>query len=421
MTAAVQPPGPRTVLALMAGRGAYRAASYGSGLVLLALWDADEFAGYAAAVGSVTWLTLLVASGPEKAALALLPRPGGARLERLFVTLAVLPFGGCLALWLPLAATGTTPAARYAAAAALTSGIGCCTVLVGLHRLRGRPLVDAAAFAGLAAGYGATLGLAVRPGITAEQALTVLVAVVGVIAVALLGGLVHRLPPIRPGRSARLGAIRAAALLGVGELLSAASVSLLYALFATTGDAAATSLFYLLLVVSAVLSAGWGYLLRIRQPSVVAWLLRSGPAAGWRLAGRLLGAALTLGVPLAAALAVAIVLDVPAVVLGPAAVALELAVFGTGLTALLVLENIDTGGRRWSAAGAVIQFLVVAATGWFLVPAAGAVGGFAALIAGELTKAAALRGIVARRARAAGAGRSPAVGRGTPYEPGGRR
>lgn len=395
---------PRTVAVLMAGRGGYRAALYGAGLGLLALWGADEFARYASAVGSVTWLTLLVASGPEKAALALVPRPGGPPLVRLFTVLAVLPFALCLTAGLLLAGAGHPVPARYAAAAAVTSGVGCCTVLVGLHRLHGRPLADPAAFLSIAAGYAAAVGVAIRPGATAGGVLALLVGVLTVVNVALFGGLVRRWPPTRPSRPDALAALRAAAVLGVGELLSAASVSLLYAVFAAAGDAAQTSRFYLLLVVSAVLSAGWGYLLRIRQPMVVNWLRRTGAAAGWRLAGRLLGAVLALGAPATVALALATALDAPHGLLGPTALTLEIVIFGTTGVALLVLENIDAGGRRWSAVGALIQFGTVAATGLVLVPAAGAVGGFVALIVGELAKAATLRGVVARRARTAAAG-----------------
>ncbi|MFC7548607.1 hypothetical protein [Plantactinospora sp. GCM10030261] len=388
----------------MAGRGAYRVALYGAGLGLLALWGEGEFARYASAIGSVTWLTLLVASGPEKAALALIPRPGGPPLERLFTVLAALPFSLCAVVWLVLAAAGGPPAARYAAAAAVTSGVGCCTVLVALYRLRGRPLADPAAFLGIAAGYAAAVGLAVRPGLTASGVLALLVGVLLVVNMALLGGLARQRPAsrrVRPARPAGLAALWAAAVLGVGELLSAASVSVLYAVFAATGDAAQTSQFYLLIVASAVLSAGWGYLLRIRQPQVVGWLRRSDAGAGWRLAGRLLGAVLALGVPLTAVLAIAIAWDVPRGVLGPAAVVLELAIFATTVSALLLVENIDAGGRRWSATVALIQFLTVAVAGWLLVPTAGAVGGFVALIGGELIKAAVLRAIVVRRARAA--------------------
>jgi hypothetical protein len=85
-----------------------------------------------------------------------------------------------------------------------------------------------------------------------------------------------------------------------------------------------------------------------------------------------------------------------------AVVGIEMGLFVTSAIALVVLENLDALGRRWSATGALIQFGVVAFAGWWLIPAAGALGGFAAFVLGEIVRTAVLRTMVARRQHDAG-------------------
>jgi hypothetical protein len=91
-----------------------------------------------------------------------------------------------------------------------------------------------------------------------------------------------------------------------------------------------------------------------------------------------------------------------------AAVALEMSLYAATTASLLVAENIDARGRRWSAGGALAQFVTVAAAGWLLVPLTGAAGAFGALCAGEVVKAAALHH-VARWVDKRGMGEAAAV------------
>lgn len=72
------------------------------------------------------------------------------------------------------------------------------------------------------------------------------------------------------------------------------------------------------------------------------------------------------------------------------AIAVEIVLFGANAVSALLLEVSGARGRRWSAQAAA-QFAVVAGTGWLLVPVTGALGGVAALVAGELVRAALLR------------------------------
>jgi hypothetical protein len=393
-------PRPRVVAALFTGRGAYRLAVYGAGLGLLALWGEAEFAGYATATGATAWVAALLAGGVEKAALALVPRPDGGSLRRLFGLLAVGPFGVLTAGWLAIAAVDPGgAAARYAAAAALTAGVGGCAVLVALYRLRGAPHVDALAHLGIAAAHAAVVALVAVARLGAHAVLAVLVGVLALVDAALLAGLWPDLRGAGAARPARTAALRAAVVLGAGELLAMVAGSLLFALFALAGDAARTSRFYVLLVVSSAVAVGWAYALRLAQPSLVGWLLRVGPAGGWRRARRLVDAALLAGAPAAAGLLVAGLVAGPGGWLAVAALAVEIGLYAVATTAAVVLENIDAPGRRWSAAGAVAHVATVAAAGWWLVPAAGAAGGLGALVAGELVRMAVLRGLVTRAAR----------------------
>ncbi|WP_422752210.1 hypothetical protein [Micromonospora sp. WMMD708] len=425
-------PRPRVVVVLLAGRGAYRLAVYAAGLILLAVWGPDEFAAYAGPVGALAWYTVAVSSGPEKAALTLIARPGGAHLHRLVRAIAVTGLAVPLAGWLLLIVAGAgDTAVRYAAAATAAGGIGCATVLVALYRLRGAPLVDGAAYLTVAVAYAVAVALALA-GAGATQVLTALAAAGIAVNTALLVGLARgdRSPPgpkagadtarkqatqypdpaahggtARPADPAtdhgdavasdvpalsRRVALRAAALLGVAELSGTAGASALYAALAGLGDAAEISLFYVLAVVTSVVSTGWGYLLRLVQPAVADRYDQAGEQAGWRAARRTLGATMAFGLPAAVALTAAATAGAGPDLVYPA-IAVEIVLFGANAVSALLLEVSGARGRRWSAQAAAAQFAVVAGTGWLLVPVTGALGGVAALVAGELVRAALLR------------------------------
>ncbi|NUP66613.1 MAG: hypothetical protein HOW71_31070, partial [Nonomuraea sp.] len=69
-----------------------------------------------------------------------------------------------------------------------------------------------------------------------------------------------------------------------------------------------------------------------------------------------------------------------------AALLAEAALTAAVLPAFLLVENTDDRGRRLAAVAACLQFAVVAAAGWFLVPAAAAFGALLAYCAGEVVK-----------------------------------
>jgi hypothetical protein len=379
---------PRTVAELVGGRAAYRLATYAAGIVLLSLWGSTEFALFAAAVGAVGWVFVLTSSGPEKAALALVPRTDGAMLERTFVWLAVVPFAAISLGTAALMVSDVGPTVRvYAAATAASAGVGCCAVLVGLYRLRGRPRADALAYCSIAGGFALAVTLAAGAGFGVLGVLAVLWAVPTAVAATLLAGLLRRPGPAGATRGSVLEALRAAAVLGVSEVLGTAAVSVLFAVLALIGDATETSRFYLLMIVGGGFATGWSYLLRLVQPRVAARLEREGQIVGWHWVGRLSRwTAVAGGAATAAAIAVGYVRGPgwPAAVF---ALLLEMALYAAVTAALLVVENTDAHGRRSSAAAALVQFATVAAAAFWLVPVAGAAGALAALCVGVVARA----------------------------------
>jgi hypothetical protein len=405
MTATLSKP---LVAALVAGRAAYRLALYGAGVGLLALWGPEPFAAYAAATGATGWLFALTSAGPEKAALALVPRTGGTALERLFLALATVPFAVLAGAYLLLRLVGTPISAqRYAAAAAVTAGVGTCAVLAALYRMRERPHADVVAYAALAAGYLLAVCLVWTAGLSVDGVLVTLVVVVGVVVAALAVGLA---PGIRRGPRAAGDAVgpalRASATLGTGELVAMAAVSALYLVLAADGDAAQISAFYVLLIVSSSLSVGWAYLLRLAQPRTVRRLEARGAADGWRLARTLSGWTAAAGATAVVALVVALLVHGRASALAFVAVAVEVALFAAASAVMLVAESLAARGRRASAGGSLVAAIVAVGGAVWLVPVAGAAGAFAALAAGEVVRTAVLHG-VARPVRDRGV---PALG-----------
>jgi hypothetical protein len=191
-------------------------------------------------------------------------------------------------------------------------------------------------------------------------------------------------------------ALRTAAVLGVSEILGAASSSVLYAILAIAGDPTETSRFYLLMIAAGAFAVGWSYLLRLVQPWLAGRLEQRGRGEGWRMVGRLSGWSAGVGGILTVALVAVVYVRGDGWPQSVAALLLEISLYAATTGALLVAENIDAHGRRWSAAGAVAQFATVAGAGWWLVPVAGAAGGVAALCVGATVKAILLSGIASR-------------------------
>ncbi|MER7506379.1 hypothetical protein AB0L05_29770 [Nonomuraea pusilla] len=400
MTARQSPalPRPAAIAALFAGRGAYRTALWTSNLVLLGLWGPGEFALYATATGVSGWLIALTSSGIEKAALALVPRRGGGGLIPLFALLAAAPFALALLGWLALAAADPSGApARYAAAAALACGLGCCAVMAGLGRVAGRHRVDVLAYLTLACAQAGGVLLVAWTGLGAHALLAVHVGVLvvldGTLAARLAGGRLGKLikgllrgrAPAVPGGSPG-PALRAAALLSAGEVTSVAASSVMFGYFAHLGDAHATSVFYVWSVALSVVTMGVGYLLRIVQPRVAVWIEGAGSGSARGAARRILVPAVAGGAALTAALAAAAAAGQRGPVATACALLAEAALVAAVLPAFLLVENTDDGGRRRAAVAACLQLAVTAAAGWFLVPAAESFGALLAYCAGEVVK-----------------------------------
>ena len=221
---------------------------------------------------------------------------------------------------------------------------------------------------GLAAAYGLAVALA---GLGPGGVLAVLVGAVAVAVTVLVAGLRPGLDPAPSEPGATVESYRAAAVLGISEVLGAAATSVPFAALVLAGDPMQTSRFYLLMIASAAFSVGWSYLLRLVQPRLVGRLERAGRAVAWRSVRRMSGWSAGIGGAATAALLVALLAAgwtggggwAPVVI----AATLEMALYAAVTATVLVVENVDAHGRRWSATTATIQFGAVAGAGWWLV------------------------------------------------------
>lgn len=159
---------PRTLLRLVAGRSSFRLTQLLANVLLLSLWGERRYGGYAAAVAASTWVVPLLQAGPEKTILKLLPRaPRTGRLITEAVlaalssvwVLAAVVFGSCLVLRAP------EQILIYVGVATVAVGTGAGLVLAGLHRVQGRPQLDAGSSFGLSIGQWSLVGLVVVIGL----------------------------------------------------------------------------------------------------------------------------------------------------------------------------------------------------------------------------------------------------------------
>lgn len=416
------------VARLMAGRAAFRLGSQVMPVALLLVWGDTVFDGYAHAMGLSLWLVLLPAAA-EKAALTVLPRTRvlTAALARLTVALAAAPavlLTAALVVAVLLAPGGQT--ALYLAAAAWSGATGLLMALSGLHRLRGRPLLDARAFTAAAAlvvvatvvtwlvGWGPSAHLLFLLG----GALVLVAAMVAVLPAAwvplrplpgssgrrpLLGSSGRRPVPDAAARRPLLGRFaRRATLMGLPELADAAATSAVFAVLALTGRTSDSGPLYLALVLAAVTGALLTYLLRVYQPATSARLRGPAGGGGRAQAERLLRLALRLGlgfaVVLAGWLAVPSARTVLTVTDGTAAylvlallVAVEVVVFALVVYAAFLLENTNSRVLTATSSAALVGLVATVLAAVPLVPPLGAAGGLAALVLGLTVKAFVLR------------------------------
>ncbi|MFI7451503.1 hypothetical protein ACIBQX_28680 [Nonomuraea sp. NPDC049714] len=374
--------GARRLLTLLGGRATFRLLLYGSSGVLVAAWSRADFNAYAAAAGAVGWLCMVVQSGPEKAALTLIPRAFRTRdqlagLLRAVVAYVPLPFTAAAAAGLVLAPGST--ATIYLLAIAYYIALGCGSLGVAVHRALGRYTYDTAHFSLLGLGMIALAGLAFTAHLRPTGYLAGLLVLVTALNLVLLRGL----PRAHGSRRALRGLLAGTVvLMGAADVMSNAIIGTLFVELSLSLHAGQSGDLYLMIL-------GWGFaasvvytVQRIYQPRLALWMTSGGSARartlGMRVANvAILTSALWLvlaGAALAAGVAGTRSLIVLAVLLASLLPANTLASFG-----IFVLENSGKSGLRDSAKAAILAWAAVAALGALTVPLAGAAGAVYAL------------------------------------------
>jgi len=405
-----------TTIRLVAGRGAFRIAGQLMAVVLALLWGADTYARFANAVGVCGWLAF-VPIAAEKAALKLLPRSGtlAPDVARLAVRTAVVPSSVAAAVLLAAAtATAATgwPGATvvlYLGTATWSVATGALMTFSGLHRLQGRPGLDARAFgivgAVIAVATAVTALAHLRP---ERHALLLAAGVVPVVAASLLA-----LPPAwRRGRTRRWLPVfgRSMVLLGLPDLVDAVALAILFGLLAASGRIGESRPFYLVLMPFGVLCSVVLYLLRLRQPATSQRLRGTGADAGRAEALRLLRLVERVAAPLTLVAGPAALAAVTGATLGTVQLYAVLAVLGlleTGcylavLYASYLLENTTSAVLVRTGNAALLRLAVAVVVGALLVPWSGAAGAYLALAVSLVVQAGLLRRLVLRLPPAAG-------------------
>lgn len=407
----VAAPRPAMIARLVAGRGMFRISIQLMAVALIAAWGLTDYGLFANAIGLSLWLVFLPTAA-EKTALKIVPRTRlmRAAVARLCLRIAVAPVMAMhVALAVVLLVDWRSTAVLYLAAACWSSGTGLLMTISGLHRLRGRPALDAAAF-GCAAGLvlGAT-GLAWLTGWSPHAHLLALVAGM----VVLIARSASALPRAwvrtdgRPGRRLLPAVGRSTGLLGMSELLDAAALSAVFAVLAVSGRIVDSGPLYLALLVAGAAGTFVLYQLKLHQPAASARLRGTGGATGRARALLTLRIADRIG--LAFSLAVAVALLIPSTRaalhvdgspwLYPVLAVLVLAeiVIATVVTyAGFLLENTNNRVLTTTSAAAVIGLATTVLLAIALVPPLGATGAFLAIILATAVKARALRHLLLR-------------------------
>jgi hypothetical protein len=399
------------IIRLVAGRGAFRLSTQVMAIALVAVWGADEFGGYANALGLCMWLVFLTMA-PEKAALRTLPRTRVVTddVARLVVRATVAPVALAvvvLAGFLVLAPDSR--ATLYLAAAVWSLASGTMMTVAALHRLRGKPSLDAAAF---------TAAAVVVLGVTATtwvirwsplHHLTVLVAatlvLLAVVTLALPREWLVASAPHRGGLLRRLAAT--SALLGLSDVLTSMANSSVYLMLALYGRTADSGPFYLGLMLSGAVCQFLVYQLKLNQPQLSARLRGPGAAWGRARANVLLRNAIRFGTGIGVAFFAAIAIpSVRAFVndggFGTIAVFVVLVVLEIGVFMLVtyagfLLENTNGKALFTTTSAAAAGLVATVAFAAALVPAFGAVGGFLALLLATAVNGYVMRALLLRR------------------------
>jgi len=390
--------GPRRLMTLLGGRATFRLLLYGSAGILVAAWSRDDFNRYAAAVGATGWLCMVVQSGPEKAALRLIPRARRTREQLAGMLRAILgyvpiPFVAAAAAGFVLAPDSM--ATIYLLSAAYYVSLGCGMLGVAVHRALGRYTPDTVHFSLLGLGMLAMAGLAFAVSVRPAGYLAGLLVLSTMLNLVLLRGLPRT--PWPPHRTLRRVLAGTVVLMGTAEVMSNAAVGLLFVELALTSHASQSGDLYVLIL-------GWGFtvsviytLQRIYQPRLSLRMASDG-AAGTRAFGRRVARLsvwtsatwlVLAGVALIGGLAGTRSL----VALGCLLLSLLPAYLLTGF-GIFVLENTDEAGLRSSAKAAVVALVAAIALGALVIPLAGAAGAVYVLGANGFVLALALRRVM---------------------------
>jgi hypothetical protein len=406
---AVTMPRPAMLLRLVAGRGTFRLGIQFMSVALVAVWGVEAFGHYANALGLWAWLPLATAT-PEKAALKVLPRTRtlAPALARMTIGVSAAPVVVLLVALVPVAVFAPTSAATtYLAAAAWSAGTGLLMTVAGLHRLRGRPVLDAVAFGTSAVVVLAVTALTWRTGWAPQYHLLALVAGIVVVTCWMLAALPREwLRGSRRSRRLLPRLVRTIALLGVTDVVDAFAPSLVYAVLAASGQVTDSGPLYLALLASGVVCQLVFYLMRVGQPATSARLRGTGGNAGRARALSLLRIGERCGIGFAVVLAVLVAVPATrAVLLGDgltlvvvlgALVVFEVAQFVVVVYASYLLENTDSRILAQTSSAALVSLLAAGVLAVVLVPPLGAVGGFVVLVLAVTVKAHTLRRLLVR-------------------------
>ncbi|MEV0151071.1 MULTISPECIES: hypothetical protein [unclassified Nonomuraea] len=375
------------LLTLLGGRATFRLLMYGSAGVLVAAWSREDFNAYAAAVGAVGWLSMVVQSGPEKAALTLIPRARRTRdhiagMLRVVVARGPLPFTATAVAGFVLAPDSTITI--YLLAVAYYVSLGCGMLGVALHRALGRYTRDTAHFSLLGLGMLGMAGLAFTSHLRPAGYLAGMLVLATVLNLALLRGLPAGArgsagPPRRTLRGIVAGTVM---LMGAVDVMGNAMVGTLFVELSLTAHADQSGDFYMMILV-------WGFaasviytLQRIYQPRLA---LRTGSAGAGQvraLARRVALLSAWMGgawlVVAGAALAGGLAGTRSLVALG-GMLATLLPVNALAGFAVFMLENTGKAGLRACAKAVVMSWAVVAVLGALVIPFAGVSGAVYAL------------------------------------------
>ncbi|WP_231642609.1 hypothetical protein [Saccharomonospora sp. NB11] len=407
---------PLMMLRLLAGRGVFRIGTQAMAVALLTAWGTATYGDYANAWGTCSWL-LFLPTAAEKAALKILPRTrlttaavAGLTLRIAAVPVLVLVAALVTAL---LVLPGSSLVTLYLLAGTWSASTGMLMTVAGLHRLRGRPSLDATAFTIVAAIVAATTTVTLVVGLSPTTHLLVLVNGVAVV----IAGTLAVLPrewvraPLPSRRRLTHAFARSTVLLGITELLDAITISSLFIVFAISGRVVDSGPFHLTLLAAGVLCSIALYQLKLKQPETSMNLRGTEGATGRLRAARLLRATEFAGLAFGLALGAALLVpatretvlagsEVPPSGVGYVVLAVLVVVEIAMSIALIyggyLVENTDSQVLSLTATAAALRLVATVVSAFALVPSLGAVGGFSAIVLGLTAEAASLRRLLRR-------------------------